>query len=66
MDLAGKWYDLQVKRGLITARGPKAKQNFIRNAVNGVGASRPMTKAQLQSAVDNARQALKAMGMTLG
>ena len=50
-ELAGKWFDLQVERGMNLTN----RTRFIKRCLNGVGAMKPMRKAELISCIVNAQ-----------
>jgi hypothetical protein len=56
-ELAGKWFDLQVARGLFDGTN---RARFIFRCLNGVGAMKPMRKPELISCCENAQKALEA------
>ncbi|MBQ1780991.1 MAG: hypothetical protein II001_06120 [Bacteroidales bacterium] len=57
-ELAGKWFDLQVARGMVFNTANRAR--FIIGCLKGNGAMRPMRKPELISCCLNAQAALEA------
>ncbi len=54
-ELAGKWFDLQNKRGMYLEGN---RSRFVANCLRGVGALKPMSKTELYNCCVNAQAAL--------